>query len=116
MLGVVVAGLLAPGSAWGQWEEVAKLTASDPAPHDLFGHSVALDGDTAVIGAASDDHAGGTDAGSAYVFGRPAGAETHCPRQYGAPATHATTATLGVQFGNQKAEGRRQKAEGAESG
>ena len=58
MLGVVVAGLLAPGSAWGQWEEVAKLTASDPAPHDLFGHSVALDGDTAVIGAASDDHAG----------------------------------------------------------
>ncbi|MHC4789514.1 MAG: FG-GAP repeat protein, partial [Planctomycetota bacterium] len=49
--------------------EDAKLTASDAAAYDLFG-SVALSGDTAVVGAPGDDHASGTDAGSAYVFVR----------------------------------------------
>lgn len=33
------------------WGEVAKLTASDGATADYFGYSVALDGDTALIGA-----------------------------------------------------------------
>ena len=35
----------------GIWTEQAKLLASDKADGDHFGHSVALDGDTAVIGA-----------------------------------------------------------------
>ena len=53
------------------WSEQAKLTASDAAAGRLFGYSVALSGDTAVVGAITgDDHAGGTDAGSAYVFVR----------------------------------------------
>jgi len=43
----------------------AKLTASDAAAGDLFGISVAIDGETAVVGARSDDTAAGTDAGSA---------------------------------------------------
>ena len=48
----------------------AKLTASDAAAGDLFGFSVAISGETAVVGALSDDTAAGTDAGSAYVFVR----------------------------------------------
>jgi FG-GAP repeat len=48
----------------------AKLTASDAAAADLFGSNVAISGDTAVVGARSDDTAAGTDAGSAYVFVR----------------------------------------------
>ena len=48
----------------------AKLTANDPADDDYFGTSVALDGDTAVIGAPGDD-GNGIDSGSAYVFVKP---------------------------------------------
>jgi hypothetical protein len=48
----------------------AKLTASDAAASDLFGASVAIDGDTAVVGAPNDDTGAGADAGSAYVFVR----------------------------------------------
>jgi hypothetical protein len=52
------------------WTEQAKLTASDPAQGDQFGYAVALHGDTAVVGSPSDDHAGGSNAGSVYVFTR----------------------------------------------
>ncbi len=56
------------------WTQRAKLTATDNAAGDNFGASVALWNDgTAVVGSALDDHATGTDAGSAYVFG-PVGA------------------------------------------
>ena len=48
----------------------AKLTASDGAATDYFGRSVSVSGDTAVVGAHYDDTAGGTNAGSAYVFVR----------------------------------------------
>ena len=50
--------------------EEAKLTAGDAAAVDLFGLAVAISGDTAVVGAPEDDHGGGVDAGSAYVFVR----------------------------------------------
>ena len=49
------------------WTEQAKLTASDAAGQDQFGVSVSVDGDTAVVGAYSDDD-NGIDSGSAYVF------------------------------------------------
>ncbi len=48
----------------------AKLTAPDGAPSDIFGISVAASGDTAVVGAWSDDTLAGLNAGSAYVFVR----------------------------------------------
>ncbi|MBK8430868.1 MAG: hypothetical protein IPL28_06050 [Chloroflexi bacterium] len=54
------------------WSEQAKLTASDPAMNDWFGYSVAISGDTAIIGAYLDDD-GGSNSGSAYVFTRTAG-------------------------------------------
>lgn len=48
-----------------------KLVASDGAAEDFFGYSVALSGDTVVIGSfKDDDQALGVDAGSAYVFTR----------------------------------------------
>ena len=52
------------------WSQQAKLTASDAATNDLFGWSVAMSGDTAVVGAHRNDTASGVDSGSAYVFVR----------------------------------------------
>ena len=52
-----------------RWEPQQKLTALDAQPGDHFGGSVALSGETALIGAYADDAPAG-DAGSAYVFVR----------------------------------------------
>src|SRR6266498_4028747 len=52
------------------WSQQAMLTASDAAVFDLFGRALAVSGDTAVVGAISDDTDAGPDAGSAYVFVR----------------------------------------------
>ena len=66
-----------PFTGWADSNETAKLIASDAAANDEFGISVALDGDTAVIGAYHDDHTddGNTigNAGSAYVFTKVSG-------------------------------------------
>ncbi len=51
------------------WTEEARLQPADSAAQDYFGDSVALHGDTAIIGAPGDD-TGGASAGSAYVFVR----------------------------------------------
>ena len=51
------------------WGEVQKLTASDAQAGYLLGDSVAVSGDTAIVGA---DGEGGT-AGAAYVFQRDEG-------------------------------------------
>jgi len=48
------------------WTQEAKLTASDGAAGDLFGHSVSITGEYVVIGATQDD----SYLGSAYVFKR----------------------------------------------
>lgn len=52
------------------WSEQAKLTASDAASEDFFGKSVAISGETALVGASYDDILADTNAGSAYVFTR----------------------------------------------
>ena len=63
-----------PGSAYvyqfdgTNWVEEAKLAASDAAAEHLFGKSVSISGDVAVIGAPGNDDAG-TNSGSTYVFG-----------------------------------------------
>ena len=51
------------------WTQQAKLLANDGALGDKFGYSVAVSGDTVVIGAYNDDGAF-ADTGSAYVFSR----------------------------------------------
>jgi hypothetical protein len=55
------------GTVWSQQE---KLTADDAAADDHFGWSVALSGETALVGAYDDDGAGGAGQGSAYVYTR----------------------------------------------
>jgi hypothetical protein len=52
------------------WEQQAKLTANDAGKSDRFGHSIAMGGETIVVGAPLDDTDAGKDAGSAYVFVR----------------------------------------------
>jgi hypothetical protein len=51
------------------WTQQAKLTAADGAAFDEFGISVALSGDTALVGAPLTDE-NATDSGAAYVFAR----------------------------------------------
>ena len=51
-----------------RWTEQAKLLASDGAARDLFGWSVSVSGDTAVIGAYGDEY--GDRLSNAYVFVR----------------------------------------------
>jgi hypothetical protein len=51
------------------WSQQQKLVAADGAATDLFGSSVALDGETALIGARADVGANGNQ-GAAYVFTR----------------------------------------------
>ena len=71
-----VAGKSNQGAAWvfvrsgGVWIEQAQLTASDGAAGDVFGISVVLSGDTALVGARGHDVDGKSDQGAAYVFVR----------------------------------------------
>ena len=51
----------------GGWSEQQKILANDGAEYDLFGSSVSVSGDTAVIGSLGDDDNGDLS-GSAYVF------------------------------------------------
>jgi hypothetical protein len=53
------------------WSQQAKLTAEDGAAGDNFGYSVSISGDSALVGAQSDDNnINGVDSGSAYLFTR----------------------------------------------
>ena len=52
------------------WIEEARLTAKDAKSGDTFGVSVAIDGNTIVVGATGCDVNNQTDAGAAYVFSR----------------------------------------------
>jgi len=56
----------------GDWNQQAKLTASDAARSDYFGQAVAISGDTVVVGAPYDDDNNQYDSGSAYIFVRSA--------------------------------------------
>ncbi len=71
-----------PGQAYvyqrnssGTWAHVRTLIAGDTEPGDGFGRSVAIDGDTIIIGAPGDNFpsAGLSHAGSAYLFYRNLG-------------------------------------------
>ncbi|WP_437292909.1 thrombospondin type 3 repeat-containing protein [Sorangium sp. So ce426] len=60
------------GSTWAQQQ---KLLPRDGAPLDNYGRSIAISGDTAVIGMPFDDD-NGTESGSAYIFVRSVGTWT----------------------------------------
>ena len=52
----------------GQWTQTQKLTASDRNPSDSFGGSVAISGDTIIVGADEYDFNRDHGAGAAYIF------------------------------------------------
>jgi hypothetical protein len=73
------------GSTWSQQAEFGDPAAS---ADDAFGSAVALDGDTALVGAPDTTVAGQSDAGSAYLFsdagaGWAASGQLNDPRQVG---------------------------------
>lgn len=81
------------------WIQDRKLTASDAGPVDLFGESVDLDGDFAVMGARLDDDSGSAS-GSAYVFHFDGSAWVQQGRAgLPAPKLTASDAQPGDQFG-----------------
>ncbi len=61
-----------PSSGWANATETAKLHASDAAPGDHLGWSVAISEDV-VVGGAPADNFDGVGSGAAYVFRRPVG-------------------------------------------
>lgn len=54
------------------WSRQAKLVASDTGEGSLFGRSISLSGDTALVAALNDDY-GSKRSGSAYFFKKTAG-------------------------------------------
>ena len=72
-LGAGAAYVFTEDSVTGAWSQAAKLTASDGFPLAYFGYSVAVDGDTVLVGAFGSSTAfGRIDYGSAYVFAKRA--------------------------------------------
>ena len=86
-----------PNTGWANsgGTETAKLTASDGADSDQFGRSVAVDGDTIVVGAHQNDD-GGEDSGSIYVFIKPTNGWTDTT---GTVKLTASNAATGDRFG-----------------
>jgi hypothetical protein len=70
-----------------------KLEASDATIGDFFGWSVAISGDTIVVGVPFDEGAAGSEQGSAYVFVRSGGVWTQQQK------LEASDAEAGAQFG-----------------
>jgi len=70
----------------GVWTQQAKLTASDAGLGDQFGKSIAVNGDTIIIGAPTDTPKG-TDSGSAYIFVRDNGIWTEQAKLTGSSQT-----------------------------
>lgn len=60
----------------GGWTLVATLAASDGEQYDRFGQSVAISGNTIVVGAKYNDNSNGYNAGAAYIFERHGGSWT----------------------------------------
>src|SRR5208282_559294 len=60
-----------PGTGWASMTQTAKLTASDGIAEDDFGNSVAISGNTVVVGADKQSITPSQE-GAAYVFTEPA--------------------------------------------
>jgi hypothetical protein len=85
----------------GTWLEFQKFVASDAKLGDTFGAAVAVDGDTALIGAHDDDHAPGVSGsfngeGSAYVFEVCPAPENYCTAGVSASGCQAALSASGI--------------------
>jgi hypothetical protein len=71
-----IGGVAGQGAAYvftrsgGSWTQQAKLAAADGAAFDGFGNSIAIDGETVVVGAQNASVNGNTSQGAAYVYSR----------------------------------------------
>jgi len=100
------------------WGEVIRLSAFDGTPGDLFGVSVAIDGDVAVVGANQADVVA-TNAGAAYLFARNQGgldawgfvaqligSDTDVSHQFGVSvAISGDVVVVGARFAGASGEG-----------
>ncbi len=59
--------------ASGSWVQVGKLVASDGRATDELGIAVAISGERIAVGSNRDDHGGGVEAGTVYLFERNEG-------------------------------------------
>ena len=89
-----IGGGLNKGSAYvfirnpdGTWSQQAKLLAADGAASDEFGWSVAIDGDTAVVGAKAAAVGARAHQGAVYVFARLGAAWVQQAKLVSAPDT-----------------------------
>ena len=83
-----------PASGWANLTETAKLTAPDGQASDCFGYSVAISGNTIVVGALDATVGGNTAEGAAYVFTEATAGWTGAPAE-----TAKLTASDGVVGG-----------------
>ncbi len=85
--------------AGASWTQQAKLFASDGQQNDKFGCSVAVDGETALLGA-SKQYKADQDDGAAYAFGRTAPASATFRNAGVNPASYAavTLPVLGTTY------------------
>jgi hypothetical protein len=87
------------GEDGGTWVQQAELIASDGAEYDLFGYSVAISGNIALVGAYYHQVGANRDQGAAYVFSDLSSSTTTTlvssanPSVAGQPVTFTTTVT-----------------------
>src|ERR1051326_1340287 len=62
-----------PDSGWGNMTETAELVSSDGAANDFFGSSVAINGNTIVVGAGGATVNGNAHQGAGYIYVQPQG-------------------------------------------
>jgi FG-GAP repeat len=86
----------------GVWLQAQKLTANDGADNDNFGRSVAVSGDSVVIGAWPDDD-NGDNSGSAYIFSastEPGPEPGECKCEHYVVTDSCTSAAVSTQGDN----------------
>ena len=75
-------GYFTPAAAAAVFSPALAFTLDNPNPYgtsenDYFGYSVATSGDYAIVGVSSEDDAGGTESGKAYIYNVTTGALLH---------------------------------------
>jgi len=96
-------------------QQMAKITASDAQAGDLFGKSVSISGNIALIGAHGDDD-GGDDAGSAYLFDITTGQQIAKLVASDAAPVDLFGRSVGISNGNIIVGAYRDNAAGTDSG
>jgi len=88
-----------PDTGWHNAIENLKLRASDAAVGDNFGHKIAIENDTIVVGAYRNDD-NGTDSGSAYIFEKSASTWTQRAKLTASNASNHNNFGISVALNN----------------